>query len=226
MIVNAARSQNRSKGNDEYYERHHIKPRSLGGENTPENCVLLTFREHFICHRLLCKMTTGSDRRKMQHAVAAMVRRSSEQFRVLTARHFAIAKKHNADAMRGKRFSPERRELQRRNTAASWINADERKLALSERSSRLNRGVPKPASTRQNISKSLQGVKHSVERNLRKSERQKKIWRLTKQSGEVILVVDLPLWCVQNGYNASSISNLASGRIKSYRDLIRAEKLS
>lgn len=39
-----------------YYERHHIQPKSLGGNNKKENLVKLTAREHFICHWLLVKM--------------------------------------------------------------------------------------------------------------------------------------------------------------------------
>lgn len=39
-----------------YSESHHIKPRSLGGEDIPDNLVLLTAREHYICHLLLTKM--------------------------------------------------------------------------------------------------------------------------------------------------------------------------
>lgn len=41
---------------DEYVERHHIVPKSLGGTNEPNNLVKLTAREHFICHALLAEM--------------------------------------------------------------------------------------------------------------------------------------------------------------------------
>lgn len=42
-----------------YFERHHILPRcfKMGGEKDSNNIVLLTAREHFICHKLLPKMT-------------------------------------------------------------------------------------------------------------------------------------------------------------------------
>lgn len=39
-----------------YYERHHIVPRCIGGENTKENIVKLTAREHFIAHWLLWRI--------------------------------------------------------------------------------------------------------------------------------------------------------------------------
>ena len=39
-----------------YYEKHHIVPKCLDGSNDKENLVLLTAREHFIAHMLLCKI--------------------------------------------------------------------------------------------------------------------------------------------------------------------------
>lgn len=53
---------------NEYFERHHIIPKSLGGKNDFTNIVKLSPRTHFICHLLLTKMTEGKDRSKMIHA--------------------------------------------------------------------------------------------------------------------------------------------------------------
>ena len=39
-----------------YVEKHHIIPKSLGGNNEQTNLVKLTAREHFVCHWLLTKM--------------------------------------------------------------------------------------------------------------------------------------------------------------------------
>ena len=39
-----------------YFEKHHIKPKCLGGTNDKSNLVLLTAREHYLCHRLLMKI--------------------------------------------------------------------------------------------------------------------------------------------------------------------------
>ena len=39
-----------------YSEKHHILPKSLGGNDEEENLICLTAREHFICHWLLTKM--------------------------------------------------------------------------------------------------------------------------------------------------------------------------
>jgi len=37
-----------------YYENHHIIPRCLAENEEESNLVLLTAREHYICHKLLC----------------------------------------------------------------------------------------------------------------------------------------------------------------------------
>jgi hypothetical protein len=36
-----------------YVEKHHITPKCLGGQNDNSNLVVLTAREHFVCHWLL-----------------------------------------------------------------------------------------------------------------------------------------------------------------------------
>lgn len=46
---------------EEYCENHHILPKCLGGDNSKENLVRLTGRQHFICHRLLVKIYPESD---------------------------------------------------------------------------------------------------------------------------------------------------------------------
>jgi hypothetical protein len=57
-----------------YVEKHHIVPKSLGGNNKKENLIALTSREHFICHRLLVKMTEGKNKVKMAYAIRMMMR--------------------------------------------------------------------------------------------------------------------------------------------------------
>ena len=69
---------------DSYTESHHIVPRSLGGSNEAGNLVNLTAREHFICHWLLVKMTTGQDRHKMLNALRMMRAENSNQQRYTT----------------------------------------------------------------------------------------------------------------------------------------------
>lgn len=43
-----------------YFEKHHIIPKCLGGKNKDTNYVLLTGREHVICHYLLWKSSKSN----------------------------------------------------------------------------------------------------------------------------------------------------------------------
>lgn len=54
--ISYVRSLGRRKDDGGYYELHHIVPRCLGGDNSPENLVLLTAREHILAHYLLCRI--------------------------------------------------------------------------------------------------------------------------------------------------------------------------
>lgn len=53
-----------------YYERHHIKPKCLGGRDTERNMVYLTPEEHYIAHQLLVKLYP--DNRKLLWAALSM----------------------------------------------------------------------------------------------------------------------------------------------------------
>lgn len=67
-----------------YAEHHHIIPSSIGGDDSSDNLVFLTAREHFVCHWLLTKMTTEVCRVKMIHALHNMNRASNNQSRYST----------------------------------------------------------------------------------------------------------------------------------------------
>ena len=67
-----------------YYESHHIIPKSIKPEFkdlsvNAWNKVLLTPKEHFICHLLLTKMLTGIDCQKMCYAFRAMCNNQSNR---------------------------------------------------------------------------------------------------------------------------------------------------
>jgi len=50
-------------------ESHHIVPKSLGGDDSPENLVDVSPRVHYILHLLLYKMNSGNNKKKMWYAV-------------------------------------------------------------------------------------------------------------------------------------------------------------
>ena len=66
-----------------YYESHHVIPKSVKPEFkdwklNPWNKVLLTPKEHFICHLLLTKMLSGKDKNKMVYALWGMTNQASK----------------------------------------------------------------------------------------------------------------------------------------------------
>jgi len=56
QIIDRAGKGERGKGQGTYYESHHIVPRCMGGSGKKSNLILLTAREHFICHWLLVRI--------------------------------------------------------------------------------------------------------------------------------------------------------------------------
>lgn len=77
-IIENAKSKRRLRGST-YYENHHIIPKCLGGERNMSNEVLLTAKEHYICHLLLIKMVCNSKHRtKMAFGFHAMRRSHSK----------------------------------------------------------------------------------------------------------------------------------------------------
>lgn len=79
-----------------YVEKHHIIPKCLFKENTidsdpqsTDNLVFITAKEHFVCHHLLTKMTTGRNLCRMQKALDKMLCVNNKQERYkITARLF------------------------------------------------------------------------------------------------------------------------------------------
>lgn len=99
-IIEKAQLSERKKLNpvDEnyvYLENHHIKPASLFPELSKDknNLVLLTAKEHFICHLLLCKFTESNSKHKMINALIKMVYCESDGQTRYKSRSYSIVRK-------------------------------------------------------------------------------------------------------------------------------------
>jgi hypothetical protein len=79
------------------YEKHHILPTSMGGKDTENNLVILTPREHYICHLLLSKFTKGKDRIKMVNAVRRMAGRCSKSYEAFRKGWMKVVSKQSLD---------------------------------------------------------------------------------------------------------------------------------
>jgi hypothetical protein len=85
-----------------YTEKHHVIPRSLGGDNSKDNLVALTAREHFICHLLLTKMYERYTLEwyKMTHAFLMMKCSNLRQDRHYSSRFYEYMKRDFSLVMR------------------------------------------------------------------------------------------------------------------------------
>lgn len=175
-IITAATNQKRSKG-FEYYEHHHIIPRSLGGTNSPENLVFLTAKEHYVCHCLLIKMVLGEDKRKMVFAVHKMqFSNSSGQHRYRSSVYEYYRKMHSLSVSA---------------VHKNKVTSDEtkRKISIAKTGQKLG---SQSATTKRKKSEALKGRKFpnrfdSAETTKKRSLAQHKNW-ITRKQNQVILL--------------------------------------
>jgi len=93
----------------QYCEKHHIIPKSLGGSDEKNNIVYLTAGDHFKCHKLLTKFTSGTDNGKMWNAVWRMMNKqchAHERDYIFTDKEYEEARIKHAKA-HSKRMSKE-----------------------------------------------------------------------------------------------------------------------
>jgi hypothetical protein len=121
LISNASKRDKSDSG-----EVHHIIPKCFGGSSKKDNLVRLTFREHFIAHRLLVKMTEGENRKKMSYALWSMCRSSKNHDRLISSRMFETARTSFIE------------------THKTHVMSDEARQKIS----RANRGIKKPWSAK------------------------------------------------------------------------------
>ena len=100
-LIDSRRQLNRTKSSENFFELHHVLPKSLGGTNQKSNLVLLTPKEHFVAHHLLYKMHSGRDKAKMAYALFRMCSNNPLQHRVISARAFEYAKSQISRACSG-----------------------------------------------------------------------------------------------------------------------------
>ena len=179
-IIEQAKNKDRVKLDKEdsnyvYYESHHIIPRALDPElvNDLNNIVLLTAREHFICHCLLVKMLTGQSKYKMQAALIMMcgtkteVRYKNSRLYELLRKDMKLTDEHKqkiALAGRGRKHSEETKQK---------ISEANKGVPKTEEHKQKLRGIVKSEETRKKLSeahkgkpspkKGLPGVKHTEE---------------------------------------------------------------
>lgn len=125
---------------DQYTEKHHIIPKSLGGSNDADNIVVLTGREHYVAHRLLCKMTEGVSNQKMWLALHRMIHGklspavNSREYSYFREQWSRLASEHHP-SKQGDGWGLKISKL----IADSWKDANERRIKTGEVLSRSHR---------------------------------------------------------------------------------------
>lgn len=78
-LIDSRKKLSRNKKDASIYESHHIVPKCMGGSNFSSNKVLLTPREHFICHLLLTKMVESPLKGKMYCSLVRFMGKNIKQ---------------------------------------------------------------------------------------------------------------------------------------------------
>ena len=94
----------KASSHDNYFEFHHIIPRSLGGDNSKSNIIKLSARQHFICHLLLVKMTEGQAKFKMICAAHHMSVCERKELYKITSITYERLKRERSESMKGNSF--------------------------------------------------------------------------------------------------------------------------
>lgn len=121
-IIDRAKSENRVKGGEIYYEAHHIIPTCMGGTgkctewNFHLNIVLLTGREHFLCHWLLHEIYPNNHKLAYAFAMMCNVKDKNQQRYVPSSRLINYIKKIVNENRKG---------------PSNWIRSDEYKNKIS-----------------------------------------------------------------------------------------------
>lgn len=102
FINNILETRGRFNCGEEYYERHHILPKCLGGTNDEDNLIDLFAREHFIAHKLLA--LENPENTSLQFALwalAGMANKKYSSLELCTSEEFEEARKRRNLAMCG-----------------------------------------------------------------------------------------------------------------------------
>jgi 5-methylcytosine-specific restriction endonuclease McrA len=164
------KAKQRPKIIGQYYEKHHIVPKCLGGSNNLDNIVRLTAREHFIAHKLLFKFTIGKSKTKMGYALHKMLypnnknqiqRVSSRTYEELKRIYLYIRGQNHPSY--GKKYGAEFRKRQSQNMIGARNPNYGKKPWNYNLTKELDSRLEVTEETRKKLSRVGKGRKHSEE---------------------------------------------------------------
>jgi len=177
QIIDRAKNENRLKGKGIYYERHHIIPRCLGGSNNKDNLVLLTAKEHFICHKLLCEIYTDND--KIKYAawmMCSMITSTQTRIYNVSSREYEYYKKLIASVKVGKPLSEEtKRKIKEKRALQVIVSKGPRSEETKRKISEAKKGEVRSEEFKKRISEYQKSLLQTPEAKLERAQRLKKI---------------------------------------------------
>lgn len=169
-IINNAKS----RSSPEKHETHHILPKCMNGNNDKSNLVDLTIREHYICHLLLTKFTTGNDKKKMFYALHRITNKSNQLIKSSRIYEYLRLNHSSYVSLRCKgktilelygrtHLHPiseyQRQQIAKSNSERIWSNESKAKMSTSQKQRKIDRpdsfsNAPKSTEHKEKLSKS------------------------------------------------------------------------
>ena len=143
-----------------YSELHHILPRSLGGKDNADNLVSLTAREHFICHVLLTKFTSGLDRSKMVKAVIMMKAADAHQPRYFNGRLYETIRREYSKIKSREQQGESNTFYGKKHSLETRQRMSKRKKELYSNGKHPHIGMKRDDAARENVSRATKGLRH------------------------------------------------------------------
>lgn len=164
---------------DGYTEKHHIKPKCLGGKDNKENLVRLTAEEHFMAHKLLAKIHP----KRFGLLSAVMLMSESKTGERLNNKLYGWLRRRFSKTMSSRVISESTIEKLRQAGKGRSLSAD-----AIEKLRNINTGTPRSKETRSKISQSRMGITPSKEsrRKMSESHKGKPSHNLGKKSSDEI----------------------------------------
>lgn len=109
FIQNILNTRGRFACGEEYHERHHIKPRCLGGTDEEENLIDLFAKEHYEAHKLLSIENPNEDKLVLAWWCMSTMKRGGRTYR-LSSEEYEESKAAFSLLVKGKSLSEEHRK--------------------------------------------------------------------------------------------------------------------